>query len=90
MGRSGDRAASDPRRAWLIVGLMVLFILINFADKAVIGLAAGPIIRDLHLTNEQFGQIGSAFFLFSISAGSVGGQPRFDQAGAGDDPDQSE
>jgi MFS family permease len=73
MGQSGKRAVSDLRRAWLIVGLMVLFMLINFADKAVIGLAAGPIIRDLHLTNEQFGQIGSAFFLlFSISAASVG------------------
>jgi len=73
MGRSGDSAAGDPRRAWLIVGMMVLFMLINFADKAVIGLAAGPIIKDLHLTNGQFGQIGSAFFLlFSISAAGVG------------------
>ncbi|WP_024506482.1 MFS transporter [Bradyrhizobium sp. ARR65] len=70
---SNDRAVRDPRRAWVIVGMMVIFMLINFADKAVIGLAAGPIIRDLHLTNEQFGQIGSAFFLlFSISAALVG------------------
>ncbi len=73
MGQSSASAAGDPRQAWLIVGMMVLFMLINFADKAVIGLAAGPIIKDLHLTNEQFGQIGSAFFLlFSISAAGVG------------------
>ncbi len=53
--------------------MMFLYMLINFADKAVIGLAAVPIIVDLHLSNEQFGQVGSAFFLFfSISAVLVG------------------
>ena len=73
MVASNNRSLHDPRRAWVIVGLLVFFMMTNFADKAVIGLAAGPIIRDLHLTNEQFGQIGSAFFLlFSISAALVG------------------
>ncbi len=70
---SNDPRAPDPRRAWIMVGMMVMFMLINFADKAVVGLAAGHIIRDLHLTNGQFGQIGSAFFLlFSVSAASIG------------------
>lgn len=65
--------ATNRSRAWLIVLLMVLFMLINFADKAIIGLAAGPIMKDLGLTNEQFGSIGSAFFLlFSLSAALVG------------------
>ena len=55
------------------MGLLVIFMMINFADKAVVGLAAVPTIRDFHLTNEQFGQIGSAFFLlFSVSAALVG------------------
>lgn len=63
----------DSRWAWIILGMMVLFQMINFADKAIIGLAAVFIIRDLHLTHEQFGQIGSAFFLlFSVSAILVG------------------
>ena len=63
----------EPARAWAVVAMMFLFMLINFADKAVIGLAAVPIIADLHLTNEQFGQVGSAFFLFfSISAVLIG------------------
>lgn len=71
MGQSDGQAV--PFKAWIITAMMVLFMLINFADKAVIGLAAGPIIKDLHLTNEQFGQIGSAFFLlFSIAAAVVG------------------
>jgi MFS family permease len=63
----------NARRAWIILAMVVLFMMINFGDKAVIGLAAVAIMRDLHLTNTQFGQIGSAFFLlFSIAAGIVG------------------
>ncbi|CAE6881373.1 MFS transporter [Paraburkholderia domus] len=55
-------------RAWIIVAMMFVFMLINFADKAVIGLAAVPIMRDLALTPQQFGMVGSSFFvLFSIS-----------------------
>jgi MFS transporter, ACS family, D-galactonate transporter len=58
-----------PKGAWTIVVLLFLFMVINFADKAVIGLAAVPIMRDLHLTPKEFGLIGSAFFLlFSLSA----------------------
>lgn len=58
-----------PARARLIVALLFLFMAINFADKAVIGIAAVPIMRDLRLTPSQFGLIGSSFFLlFSLSA----------------------
>jgi MFS family permease len=57
------------RGAWSIVVLMFLFMLVNFADKAVIGLAAVPIMQELQLTPSQFGLIGSSFFLlFSVSA----------------------
>ncbi len=75
---TATRAASSTAthsngRAWAIVVMMFFFMLINFADKAVIGLAGVHIMADLHLTNEQFGQVGSAFFLlFSISAVLVG------------------
>lgn len=73
MTMSIDQQMRDSRRAWVIVGMLVFFMMINFADKAVLGLAAVPIMKDLHLTNEQFGEIGSAFFLlFSISAALVG------------------
>jgi len=54
---------------WLTVVLMFLFMLVNFADKAVVGLAAVPIMQELHLTPRQFGLIGSSFFLlFAVSA----------------------
>lgn len=61
------------RRAWLIVAMLFLFMLINFADKAVLGLAAVPIMREFGLTHAQFGSLGSVFFLlFSLSAVLVG------------------
>lgn len=61
------------RRAWVIVAMLFLFMLINFADKAVLGLAAVPIMREFHLSHSQFGSLGSVFFLlFSLSAVLVG------------------
>jgi len=55
------------------VGLVFLFMLVNYADKAVVGLSSVPIMRDLGLNNTQFGALGSAFFLlFSLSGIVVG------------------
>ncbi|MGO8920350.1 MAG: MFS transporter [Stellaceae bacterium] len=54
---------------WVITGLLFFFMFINFADKAVIGLAALPMMRDLQLSPVQWGRVGSSFFwLFSLSA----------------------
>src|SRR5438309_9490296 len=62
-----------PKGAWRITFLLFLFMLVNFADKIVVGLAGVPIMTDLKLDPEQFGQLGSSFFLlFSISAIIVG------------------
>lgn len=58
---------------WLVVGLLFFFMLINFADKAIIGLAAVPIMEELQLTPSQFGLVGSSFFLlFALSSVAVG------------------
>jgi MFS family permease len=62
-----------PKGAWGITGLLFSFMLINFADKTVVGLAAVPIMRDLDLTPRQFGFLGSSFsFLFAVSGIPVG------------------
>jgi len=62
-------AEATPKRAWTITGLLFLCMLVNFADKAVVGLAAVPIMQELELTPKQFGLVGSSFFfLFSLSA----------------------
>src|SRR5215510_9611473 len=62
-----------PKGAWKITFLLFLYMLVNFADKVVVGLAGVPIMADLKLDAEQFGFLGSSFFfLFSISAIAVG------------------
>jgi MFS transporter, ACS family, D-galactonate transporter len=61
--------AGTARGAWLTVILLFLFMVVNFADKAVIGLAGVPIMQELQLSPRQFGLIGSSFFLlFAVSA----------------------
>lgn len=63
----------DKHRAWIIVGMLVIFQMVNFADKAVLGLVAEPAMRELGLSASQFGFIGGAFFfLFAITAILVG------------------
>jgi len=62
-----------PKGAWTITFLLFLFMLVNFADKIVVGLAAVPIMTELKLEPKEFGLLGSSFFfLFSISAIVVG------------------
>src|ERR1043165_1510808 len=66
-------AQPTPKGAWKITFLLFLFMLVNFADKIVVGLAGAPIMDELKLSPEQFGFLGSSFFfLFSISAIVVG------------------
>ena len=63
----------STEKAWLIAGMLFLFMLINFLDKTVLGLAAVPIMTELHLSHAAFGAIASAFFyLFSLSAIAAG------------------
>ena len=69
--RQGHHHAGEaPQKgAWLIVLLLFLFMVINFADKAVIGIAAVPLMKELHLSPREFGLVGSSFFLlFALSA----------------------
>lgn len=41
-------------RAWLVVAMVVSPMLINFGDKAVLGLAAGPSMRELGLSAAEY------------------------------------
>ncbi|MEU3371351.1 MFS transporter [Streptomyces sp. NPDC006711] len=75
--RRGDEATAAPtpvgRRAWLITAMVVAFMVINFADKSVLGLAAVPIMEELDLSNSTYGLVSSSFFfLFSLSGLLVG------------------
>lgn len=70
---SASAHTSARRDARLILVWLALFSIINFGDKAVLGLAGPSITKDLALSNTQFGSLGSAFYLlFSLSALLVG------------------
>ncbi|MER7394944.1 MFS transporter [Streptomyces sp. NPDC000151] len=67
------RPEFDRRRAWLIAAMIVTFMLINYADKSVLGLAAVPIMDELGISNSAYGMISSSFsLLFSLSGLIVG------------------
>lgn len=71
--RAAVKYGKMNRRAWIVTSLLVVFQIINFADKAVLGLVADSAIKELGLTAGEFGLIGSAFFfLFAIAAVAVG------------------
>ena len=66
---------ATPKGAWTMASLLFVYMMINFADKAVVGLAAVPIMRELDLMPKQYGALGSSFFLlFSLSGILVGFQ----------------
>lgn len=59
--------------AWFVTVMVVILMLINWADKSVLGLAAVPISKELGLSNTQYGFIASSFFfLFSLASVLVG------------------
>ncbi|MCE3551228.1 MFS transporter [Pseudonocardia sp. RS11V-5] len=67
------RTGRMNRRAWLVTALLVLFQVIAFADKAVLGLVAGEAMPELGISAVEFGFIGSAFFfLYSVASFGVG------------------
>jgi MFS family permease len=57
------------RRSWIVVILLMLFMVVNLMDKTVLGLSGSTIKRDLGLSDEQFGAVGSALFLLFCPAG---------------------
>ncbi len=65
--------ASDRRSAAIVIALLFVFMLINFADKAALGLVAVPLMKELDLSADQFGVVAGTFFsLFAISGVIVG------------------
>lgn len=61
------------RKAWIITAMLVLFQIIAFADKAVLGLVANWAIPELGMSAVQFGFVGSAFFfLYAIVSFATG------------------
>lgn len=72
--QEGDSApTAGHRRAWLVLGLLLLLLVVNFADKAVVGLAGVDMKKELGLSSSQFGLLTSLFFLPFVVGGVLGG-----------------
>jgi MFS family permease len=68
-GETGMQQPTAQKGGWLVASLLFFFMLINFVDKAVIGLAAVPMMKEIGLTPKEFGLVNASFFLlFSLSA----------------------
>ncbi|MFI0977280.1 MFS transporter [Streptomyces sp. NPDC021093] len=67
--REGPAGGPGGRQAWTTTWLLLVFMLVNFADKAVLGLAGPEIMKEFGLGRQEFGAAQAAFFsLFSLSA----------------------
>src|SRR4051812_40674601 len=64
------RGGTDPfeRRASLVLGLLLVAYIFNYLDRQILGILAGPIIADLHLSDRQFGALSGPPFalLYSV------------------------
>ncbi|WP_394233218.1 MFS transporter [Niallia oryzisoli] len=55
---------------WLVLAMIFALSVLNYADKSVLGLAAGPMMSQLNLNYDQFGLVGSSFFA-AYAIGSI-------------------
>ncbi|WP_406465871.1 MFS transporter [Streptomyces sp. NBC_00111] len=76
----GVAAGRVRRKAWTVLALLVCLMLVNYADKVVVGLAGVGMKEDLGLNDARFGVIQSSFFwLFAVGSvlgGWLGGKVR--------------
>ena len=68
----GSATSRDPRTwsrakrnryGWFMTFSLLFLMMLSWADKAVLGIAAVPLMKQLGITPEQFGLVGSAMFL---------------------------
>lgn len=62
-----------PGRAWGMTGLVIFLYVVNYADKAVLGIIAQPLMRELDMTSSQIGLVGSLFFVTFTVGGFFAG-----------------
>ncbi|MFC8384872.1 MFS transporter [Nocardia sp. NPDC057272] len=72
-GVSGTDPVYSHARAWGITATVVVLYVINYSDKAILGIAAKPLRDELGLTASQIGLIGSAFFVTFAVGGLLAG-----------------
>ena len=68
-----DPGTGSRTTAWGLTGLLVLLYVVNWADKAVLGIVAQPLADELGLSASQIGLVGSAFFVTFTVGGFFAG-----------------
>lgn len=63
----------DRLQAWYIVFMLTLFMVLAFADRAVLGFAAVPLMQDLNISPSEFGLAASAMYWLYPVAGLASG-----------------
>lgn len=72
-GRRLGPAGESRNAAWGLTSLLVALYVINYADKAVLGIIAQPLSEDLGLRSSDIGLVGSLFFLTFTIGGFFAG-----------------
>lgn len=76
MTTNRDNRFGRPHATSVVLGLLCVMYLITYVDRVNIATAAGPIQRELHLTNTRLGLVLSAFgypyLVFQIFGGWIG------------------
>ncbi|MGV9669953.1 MFS transporter [Gordonia sp. NPDC003504] len=72
-GGSAGGFGESRRTAWGLTGLLVALYVVNYADKAVLGIIAQPLADEIGLSSAQIGLVGSLFFLTFTIGGFFAG-----------------
>ncbi|MEV0642967.1 MFS transporter [Streptomyces sp. NPDC050619] len=60
-------------QAWSLTAIVVVLYIVNWSDKAILGLVAQPLAKEFGLTSSQIGLVGSGFFLTFTIGGFFAG-----------------
>ena len=73
MNQAGTQNDTAARYRWVVLAVFVLSTAINYLDRATLSALAPVLISEFHLSNAQYGWIGSAFSLtYAASAPFAG------------------
>lgn len=67
---AGEAATYRPWRAWSMVSILALMLVLSFIDRLSLTVLVGPVKHDLHLSDTQIGLLlGTAFGVFYSTVG---------------------
>ncbi|GAA3731800.1 MFS transporter [Streptomyces tremellae] len=61
--RKGSAPARRFRLRWAMLGAASVVLVLNYADRSALGVAGPTMMRELHISNSQFGVITAVFFV---------------------------